>query len=385
MHSSVRATQHSFHHHRHQRSIASDVDIDQAIKNTEAYNLALKAAQSGDTVLLKEHESYTLLGGIEGAGLKDITLDFAGYTRFMYDKDKWPMRPWSGGSQWPGGDEYAPALDLVDCKNITITCSASDKAIVDVDYDTNEIHVDPDHGFGGILDGHGKKWWDDAIYGNIEVESRPRLVDIRASMDITIEYITLVNSPYWTLTLEAIGAEVHHVNVLIDRKYQRNLVNNTMYEDISAYRKKHRQLRANGGDISNVKFHFPTLPDWLLQPQNLNTDGIDPIGENIYIHDCIILNDDDSIAVKPPRNGKKGFVMNRTIPYECTRNITIEDMVLTGFGASIGSVGPNGAHPCVDRVSFKNIKMPGTGKGIYIKSNKSSCNPGESSSITNIS
>ncbi len=363
------------------------MDIDQAIKNTKAYNAALNAAQSGDTVLLLEHQSYTFLGGIEGVGLRDITLDFAGYTRFMYDKDRWPKRPWTGGSQWPGGMEYVPALDLLNCKNVTLTCSAEEKAIVDVDYETNEIHVDPESGSGGILDGHGKKWWDDAIYGNIEVESRPRLVDIRASMDIKVEYITLVNSPYWTLTLEAIGAEVHHVNILIDRKYQRDLVNNTMYEDVAAYRKKHRQLRTTdgGGAGDDVKFHFPTLPDWLLQPQNLNTDGIDPIGEDIYIHDCIILNDDDSIAVKPPRNGKKGFVMNRTIPYECTRNITIEDVVLTGFGASIGSVGPNSDHPCVDRVRFKNIKMPGTGKGIYIKSNKSSCDPGESSRITNIS
>lgn len=174
------------------------------------------------------------------------------------------------------------------------------------------------------------------------MESRPRLVDIRSSMDITVEHVTLVNSPYWTLTLESIGAEVHHVNVLIDRNYQRQIVNNTMTEDLEklsrdfgrsadkkGLTKSWRQLRSSQ---ELGKFHFPTLPDWILQPQNLNTDGIDPIGENIYIHDCIILNDDDSIAVKPPINGKKGYVLNGTIPYECTRNVTVENIVATGFG-----------------------------------------------------
>ena len=51
----------------------------------------------------------------------------------------------------------------------------------------------------------------------------------------------------------------------------------------------------------------------------------------------------------------------------------IENMVLTGFGASIGSVPPH-SWPnvnCVSNVTFRNISMPKTGKGIYVKSNPS--------------
>ena len=367
--------------------------IQQAINNTRAYNLALKAAKPGDTVLLHENDSYSFIGGIEGVGLQDITLDFAGYTRFIYDTDRWPMRKWTGGKEDGITEEYVPAIDMLDCRGIVITCSATNKAIVSVDYEKNEIYLDEDSGIGGIIDGHGKKWWDDAIMGDIHVDSRPRLIDIRGSMDVTLEHLTLVNSPYWTLTLEAIGAEVHHVNILVDRNYQRNIVNNTYFNDEhlvrdysnsdTAIEVGRRNLR-DARKLPQLKFHFPEIPDWILQPQDLNTDGIDPIGRDIYIHDCIVLNDDDSIAVKPPRNGRKGSVMNGTIPYECTGNITIEDMVLTGFGASIGSVGPMESHPCVDNVSFKNIRMPGTGKGIYIKSNKSDCHGKVSSSITNI-
>jgi hypothetical protein len=385
--------------HFHHRTQDDDEDtIKRAIANTEAYNLALQAANPGDTILLLENQSYSFLGGIEGVNVKGVTLDFAGYTRFIYELEHWPMR------QLPGDliEEYVPAIDLSDCSDVVVTCSAKNKAIVTVDFEKNEIYLDKESGSGGIIDGHGKKWWDSAIFGTVGIDARPRLMDVRGSMNVTIEHLTLVNSPYWTLTLEAIGAEVHHVNVLIDRNYQRGLINNTAVElerakmkelwhdttstttipQTSRYLRESSSLQRN----KNLQFpHFPDLiPDWILQPQDLNTDGIDPIGRDIHIHHCIILNDDDSIAVKPPLHEKKGFVMNGTVPYECTGNITIEDMVLTGFGASIGSVGPLESHPCVDNVRFRNIKMPGSAKGIYIKSNKSDCNGDVSSRITNI-
>mmetsp|Transcript_2305 Transcript_2305/g.3533 ORF Transcript_2305/g.3533 Transcript_2305/m.3533 type:complete len:584 (+) Transcript_2305:61-1812(+) len=380
---------------KHHRAKANDDDlIEQAVENTNAYNLALKAAYPGDRILLLENESYTFIGGIQGINLRNIVLDFAGYTRFIYDLDNWPTRSYTGGSQDKKETEFVPAIDILDCSGIIITCSSKNKPIVSVDWEKNEIYIEPESGSGGMIDGHGKKWWDSAILGDIEVESRPRLIDVRGSMNITVEYVTLVNSPYWTLTLEAIGGEVHHVNVMVDRNYQRQLINNTM---VDYFWKERESLNRRGdGDYvqearqlrkgkPSLNFHFPDiLPDWVLQPQNLNTDGIDPIGQDIYIHDCIVLNDDDSVAVKPPRNGRHGSVMNGTIPYKCTSNITIENMVLTGFGASVGSVGAMDSHPCVDNVRFKNIKMPGTGKGIYIKSNKSNCNGNVSSSITNI-
>jgi len=374
--------------------------LDLAIINTKAFNLALKEAKAGDRVLLRENESYTFIGGIVGKDIHGITVDFAGYTRFFYDLDHWPKRDYTGGSDNEMDQEYVPAIDLIDSRDIVITCSAKDKAIVSVNYDKNQIYIDSESGIGGIIDGHGKKWWNSAIMGQIDVESRPRLIDVQGCLNVTVEYLTLVNSPYWTLTVEAIGAQIHHVNVLVDRNYQRQLINNTFLDHMHEERmasnhgldgvldkmyeaRQSRRLRSNHSPVE--KFHFPDIfPDWILQPQNLNTDGIDPIGQNIYIHDCIVLNDDDSVAVKPPRDGKPGFVMNGSIPYDCTRNITIENMVLTGFGASIGSVGPHDNHPCVDNVTFRNIRMPGTGKGIYIKSNKSDCNGNVTSSITNI-
>mmetsp|Transcript_94716 Transcript_94716/g.216661 ORF Transcript_94716/g.216661 Transcript_94716/m.216661 type:complete len:312 (-) Transcript_94716:85-1020(-) len=104
------------------------------------------------------------------------------------------------------------------------------------------------------------------------------------------------------------------------------------------------------------------LPSWVLQPEDLNTDGIDPNGRDFHIHDCVINNDDDSIAVKPSSGAD---------PVSCSENMLIENMVLTGFGASIGSVPPRADVACVRNITFRNISMPGTGKGVYIKSNPS--------------
>lgn len=61
----------------------------------------------------------------------------------------------------------------------------------------------------------------------------------------------------------------------------------------------------------------------------------------------------------------------------------IENMVITGMGTSIGSVPPHPNHNCVRNITFRNITMPKTGKGVYIKSNPE-CLPGKTAEITNI-
>jgi hypothetical protein len=62
----------------------------------------------------------------------------------------------------------------------------------------------------------------------------------------------------------------------------------------------------------------------------------------------------------------------------------LENMELVGFGASIGSVPPNEKKKCVDAITMRNVSMPGTGKGIYVKSNGNDCLNGKTSSLTNL-
>uniref|UniRef100_A0A7S2H2Y6 Uncharacterized protein n=1 Tax=Octactis speculum TaxID=3111310 RepID=A0A7S2H2Y6_9STRA len=107
--------------------------------------------------------------------------------------------------------------------------------------------------------------------------------------------------------------------------------------------------------------------DAVLQPWDLNTDGIDASGRDYYVHHVDILNDDDSIAVKPTKG--IGTAGPDDEANNCTQDMLFEHLELTGFGLSIGSVPPNKDGKCVSNITFRHISMPGTGKGIYVKSN----------------
>eukprot|EP00540_Astrosyne_radiata_P014241 CAMPEP_0116853288 /NCGR_PEP_ID=MMETSP0418-20121206/17824_1 /TAXON_ID=1158023 /ORGANISM="Astrosyne radiata, Strain 13vi08-1A" /LENGTH=401 /DNA_ID=CAMNT_0004485663 /DNA_START=167 /DNA_END=1372 /DNA_ORIENTATION=+ len=332
--------------------------------NTRAFNLALQQAKPGDTILVPEGESFSFTGGIVGRYLRDVTLDVSGSMHFVHDQDIWPQFPskhkGSAGDRWG----FLPAIHIVDSSHVTLTCSASSRPTVTVNSKTNEVNLHQETGSAGVINGNGKIWWDEAILGRLphkDPDYRPRLVLVESSVHVLVENLTLLNSPFWTLTVEGMYIEVSNINVLVDRKYQtKTLASVATPTDVAVSRSLRRRDLSSGW--------FPNdIPDWvgrkIRQPQDLNTDGIDPRGMHIFVHDCIIQNADDSVAVKPPVDGVFTTALNGTIPIACTHNVTIQNMVLTGFGASIGSVGPLRSHPCVDQVIFKNITMPGTGKG----------------------
>ena len=170
----------------------------------------------------------------------------------------------------------------------------------------------------GLIDGNGKRWWG-AIDYLIYAENRPRLLHIHNSENILIEYIYFKNSPYWNVLLDdVINVEIHHSNVSARRD---NIDYHDLY-DITAF----------------------------------NTDGYDVSGENVYIHDCEIWNDDDCIAVKPQNE--------KSLRSNCSRNMVFERLNASGLGLTIGSVGPSQYHSCVDNITFRDVFMYRTFKGI---------------------
>lgn len=179
-----------------------------------------------------------------------------------------------------------------------------------------------------------------------------------------ISDILLFNSPCWHLELDSVlHVEIRNVTVRTDRQKQQ------------ALKQQWRELRRQDPTFSRMEIDAE-LKGFPLQPEDLNTDGFDIRGRDVWVHNCSILNDDDSVAIKPTdaTNG----------PYSnCTRDMLLEDMVMTGFGASIGSVPPNSDVNCVQNITFRNIVMPGTGKGIYVKSNPS-CGPNKTALIADI-
>jgi hypothetical protein len=222
----------------------------------------------------------------------------------------------------------------------------------------------------GRIDGSGKGWWARYTIGAHTKNKRPKLFVFQNVTDLLVANLTFVNSPSFNLLLSPVArAEVDHVTVITDRNIVRRL-KSTMSE-------RRRLATSSASSLHHDRKLFSPL-----QPEDLNTDGIDPSGKDIWIHDCNILNDDDSIAVKPLSNADIGGGSN----YEhltCSENMLIENSELTGFGASIGSVPPHSDHNCVKNITFRNISMPGTGKGIYVKSNPT-CGNGETAEITEI-
>ena len=72
----------------------------------------------------------------------------------------------------------------------------------------------------------------------------------------------------------------------------------------------------------------------------------DASGRNIWVHDCKVWNQDDSVAVK-----------------DDSENVLIERIEASGIGLAIGSIGCN----TVNNVTFKDVHMHHTWKGIYLK------------------
>lgn len=162
----------------------------------------------------------------------------------------------------------------------------------------------------GVLNGNGAVWWGIPGLGYIlRGENRPRLFNIGGSKNILVEKLYFLNSPYWTFWAHEIdGLEIR-------------------YSQVKAARDNY-----DGHD--------------LLDLTAFNTDGFDISGRNAYVHHCTVWNQDDCFCVK-----------------DNSENILFEEISASGLGLTIGSIGNSN----VRNVTFRNVYMPETYKGIYLK------------------
>lgn len=209
-------------------------------------------------------------------------------------------------SAWPmkSEDEYINAIDIRNSNNIIITGK-------------------------GTIDGQGFSWWSDFLHGLIP-RRRPTMIQIQDSTNILIEHLTLLNSPRFNIYAD---------NVLhFEAKYL------TIWVDIQ----KQQQISES---LSSFMFPF-------------NTDGVDLIGQDVYLHHLNISNYDDSVAIKPSRVTNQPLE-NRSM--NCSQDILVEKVnIFRGVGLSIGSVSSSKQN-CVRNVVFKDIQAEQPLKLIYIK------------------
>jgi hypothetical protein len=162
----------------------------------------------------------------------------------------------------------------------------------------------------GTLNGQGQRWWGIPGIGYLlRGENRPRLFNVENSKNILVENLLFKDSPYWTFWVHGVdGLEVRHCEISARRTDQDN--HNLI--DITAF----------------------------------NTDGFDVSGKNVWLHDCKVWDQDDCIAVK-----------------DNSENMLFERIEASGVGVTIGSIGCSK----VNNITFRDIHMHHTWKGIYMK------------------
>ena len=159
----------------------------------------------------------------------------------------------------------------------------------------------------GVIDGQGSAWWPPVTFHY----GRPGLVEFFKCRNVTVEGVTLRNSPFWTVHLALSD------NVIV-----------------------------RGITVEN-----PTTVR--------NTDGIDPdSSSNVDISDCTITCGDDGIAIK------SGWDYPGVMAGIPSTNITIRNMVFhSENGISIGSEMSGG----VSNVYVSNVTIATQGSALYIK------------------
>lgn len=304
-------------------------DSGDPISNTAAFNKALAEIPAGKVLLV--NETFNTIGGINASNRSGITVQLDGSIVGVPKIDAWPR---------PSAGQYAHIVHFINCTNITIRGQ-------------------------GYIQGNGPDWWFLYTLGDCGLlrpknssicPHRPKALVIEQSSYIHVSGITSVDSPSFNIqVVDGRHAEIDHVTVI------------TELVTIQKIKSQLRRWRLN-------KLGLTSDPPG-LQPEDLNTDGIDASGFDIWIHDVSVQNDDDSFAVKP--------CSQSCWSNPCTENVLIENSYATGFGASVGSVPPHTDHNCVKNITFRNITMEKTGKGVYIKSNPE-CEEGSTAEITNI-
>mmetsp|Transcript_3689 Transcript_3689/g.13260 ORF Transcript_3689/g.13260 Transcript_3689/m.13260 type:complete len:589 (+) Transcript_3689:118-1884(+) len=213
---------------------------------------------------------------------------------------------------WPRDETGAVkgCILLSDARNLTLTSSGT-----------------------GTLDGNGERWWGWLKYLEVQ-EDRPRLLELRNSSQLLVEHWLLKDSPYWSFWANDVDTlEVRHAAVDV------------------------RRNAARQHDLYNL--------------QAFNTDGFDVAGRHVWIHDCSVWNDDDSVCVKElGREGQQA---------QCSEHILVERVAASGLGLSVGSVGASADHHCVRNVTFRDCTMRDTykvGSGMARRGQRRRCGGG---------
>mmetsp|Transcript_17902 Transcript_17902/g.34219 ORF Transcript_17902/g.34219 Transcript_17902/m.34219 type:complete len:525 (-) Transcript_17902:197-1771(-) len=288
-------------------AIPKNASLQAARINAVAISLALGSANldsAGDrTVLVPQGNTYFFMP-VRAADLRNVTLRVEGDLIASDLIAHWPTLPGRGAPL------YADILTFSGCEGVAVRGE-------------------------GKIHGQGFRWWLRTLLKQ-DQDQRPHIMYWFQSRDILIENIRFFNSPMYHIKLSDVeGVEIRGISIDVDTTRQTEM------------------LSERG--LWNAADKIPIFP--------LNTDGIDPDGRNIWIHNITVTNFDDVVAVKPS-------LMTGGKYANCTENVLVEDVrVKYGVGMTVGAVPPRAEGNCVRNVTFRNVEFFRPFKAIYIKTN----------------
>jgi len=227
---------------------SSSTSLSTALSNTALLNSYFgETFIPGDTLLIPEGHTFTVMGGIEGNNLVDCTIILNGKLSFSKIVKEWP--------RYENGHNHAGQV----------------KECISFDSPTNFVLTSTlgggSHDKLGVLDGNGNEWWWWPFFGYMKFEEdRPRLFRMDKGHNVLIKDILFQDSPYWTTKFSCMdGLEIAGSGITARRT-------------------------DNDGH-------------GLLDLSAFNTDGFDISGRNVHVHDCNCYAQDDCFTVKDSCTG----------------------------------------------------------------------------------
>jgi len=248
----------------------------------------------------------------------------------------------------------------------------------------------------GVLDGWGYDWWWFVLLGG--EDNRPNLISTEGVARMTVTHLRMTNSPQFHAYMhDVLDLEMYGIDIYVDVEAQQAmlrsqglLTDGKAFDAAVSLSKLERHMAAAGPTSPRALARFAERLQALNELSDagtalpagipvfpLNTDGIDPAGRNVYIHDSNITCFDDAVALKP-LNSWSGVVAG-----PCTTNVTVDHVnIIFGVGATIGSVPPDVGVNCISNSTFSNIRFTTPIKAMYVKPNPGTVGTGVIDGIT---
>jgi len=284
-------------------------------ENTRILNNLFDNIADNSEIIIGENEfdRYPLRAGLIIDNTKNLLINIKGILDFggcefsnynYYNNSNCALKKinYPGFSIFPSNSNVKSMIYISNYYNLTITSTNKKGKVV----------------------GGGDQWYGfiNGAYLGDSMDTKPILLNGRGGNNymFTMNNIGFYQPAYWTIYLKADNVHIHNVKIIAHSNEY-----NKLYQEF---------------------FKSKNITNKLLSAiKAFNTDGIDINGDDVYIHDCEIHVGDDCIAVK---NGN---------------NWLVENIIASGLGMSIGSVGIG------SNIVFRNIVMTDTIRGIFVKTN----------------